>query len=223
MRIHHLPAPGGALISRYHLHWGKRKSSDLLCEIRFPQWGKLHPWALSDWQEDLVHKWIHGTFYPSRPSLFWGVLAALWMFCDDCYFSLSVSGCLQEGYFLQAECEVNAAEFGKHVGIFVEQPFHQIGRIYYFFPQGSCMHNLTAALVPSRATGQVMGVMQQWHYHIFRQVAAFKPWTKPTQFPNYIAEKSWGPPLNSKGNFSISCPGHVPVVLASYMFLKPKA
>lgn len=180
-----------------------------------------------------MHKWIHDTFYPSRPSLFWGVLAALWMFCDDCYFSLSVSGCLQEGYFLQTECEgawlqargceVNAAEFGKHVGIFVQQPFHQIGRFYYFFPQGSCMHNLTAALVPSRATGQVMGVMQQWHYHIFRQVAAFKPWTKPTQFPNYIAEKSWGPPLNSKGNFSISCPGHVPVVLVSYMFLKPKA
>lgn len=70
-----------------------------------------------------------------------------------------------------------------------------------FFPQGNWMYELTAALVPSRATGQVMGVMQQWHHHIFRQVAAFKPWTKPTQFPSYIIEKSWGPSLTSKGNF----------------------
>lgn len=67
MRIYSVPAPSRALICRYSLLWGKRKSSDLVSEIRFPQRGKLPLQTLSDWQKGFIYKWIHDIFYPAQP------------------------------------------------------------------------------------------------------------------------------------------------------------
>lgn len=143
VRIYHLPAPGGALISRYSLRRGKRKSSDLVSEIRFPRRGNPRLQTLSDWQKDLIYKWIHDIFYPSihLPSGECFLLSRPFLMTVISAFLFLVV--LQEGYFCQTECEgawlfpqhrqrvwgcgMSAGGFGKFLGIFGEEAVYTWG------------------------------------------------------------------------------------------------